>query len=246
MMEHGGLLHEAPPALRTLLFAGEPFPMKELRRLRKAWPAVPMWNLYGPTETNVCTAYPVKSIDPEASSIPIGHAVSGDRVWVRRDDGTEANVGEEGELVVVGPTVFPGYWGQPRRTEEAYGTGDRVVLAADGELRYCGRRDHMVKVRGHRVELGDVEAAVLQHASVRNAAAFVRSEGLAARLVVCLAVGSERPPTLLEMKRFCAERLPRSMIPDEVIAMPELPRNRNGKIDRQALAAAAQPDASAT
>jgi amino acid adenylation domain-containing protein len=242
MMEHGGLLTTAPDSLRALLFAGEPFPMKHLRRLREAWPALVMWNLYGPTETNVCTAYQVPSpIDPTWTNIPIGRAVSGDRVLTKRADGAEAQVGEEGELMVEGPTVFPGYWGQTPRPAGAYGTGDIARLGADGELYFLGRRDNMVKVRGHRIELGEIESTLAEHASVRDAAALVVGEGLSARLVVFLAVGQHPAPTLLDVKRLCAARLPRYMIPDDAISMPELPLNRNGKVDRRALAATVAP-----
>jgi amino acid adenylation domain-containing protein len=239
MMEHGGLLNAQPDSLRALLFAGEPFPMKHLRRLREAWPDLVMWNLYGPTETNVCTAYQVGSpIDPVWTSIPIGRAVSGDRVWAMTADGGEAQIGEEGELMVQGPTVFPGYWGQAPRAGDSYGTGDIVRLGADGDFHFLGRRDNMVKIRGHRVELGEIESAVLQHPSVRDAAAIVIGEGLTARLVVFLGIGQLAAPTLLDVKRLCAQRLPRYMIPDDAVSMPDLPRNRNGKVDRRALAAA--------
>jgi amino acid adenylation domain-containing protein len=239
MMEHGGLLTEPPDSLRALLFAGEPFPMKHLRRLREAWPGLTMWNLYGPTETNVCTAYEVGSpIDPAWTSIPIGRAVSGDRVWAMTADGGEAQIGDEGELMVQGPTVFPGYWGQTPRSGEAYGTGDIVRVGGDGDFHFLGRRDNMVKVRGHRVELGEIESVLLQHPSVQEAAAVVVGEGLTARLVVFLGIGQLAAPTLLDVKRLCAQRLPRYMIPDDAVSMVDLPRNRNGKVDRRALAAA--------
>jgi acyl-coenzyme A synthetase/AMP-(fatty) acid ligase len=237
MMDHGGLLAARPDSLRALLFAGEPFPLKQLRRLREAWPTLVMWNLYGPTETNVCTAYQVASpIDPNWTAIPIGRAVSGDRVWAKTADDTEAQSGDEGELMVQGPTVFSGYWGQPRRAGDAYGTGDIVRLGADGDFYFLGRRDNMVKVRGHRIELGEIESALLQDPSVRDAAAIVVGEGLSARLVAFLAVGQNAAPTLLDVKRLCAQRLPRYMIPDDAVSMGDLPRNRNGKVDRRALA----------
>jgi amino acid adenylation domain-containing protein len=245
MMEHGGLLMAQPDSLRALLFAGEPFPMKHLRRLRDAWPRLVMWNLYGPTETNVCTAYQVASpLDPEWTSIPIGRAVSGDRVWARKADGLEAQIGEEGELMVEGPTVFPGYWGQPPRAGNAYGTGDVVRVGADGEFSFLGRRDNMVKVRGHRIELAEIESVLQQHASVRDAAAIVVGEGLTARIVAFLAVGEHAAPTLLDVKRLCAQKLPRYMIPDDALTVAELPRNRNGKVDRWALAATLHPSPS--
>jgi len=213
--------------------------MKELLRLREAWPAIAMWNLYGPTETNVCTAYRVGRIDPTQTRIPIGRAVCGDRVWLKNDDDPDDRSRETGELMVEGPTVFPGYWGQPARSGEAYPTGDMVRLGDDGELYFLGRRDHMVKVRGHRVELGEIEAALRRHPAVLDAATIVVGDGLSARLVAFLAIGDVKGPTLLEVKRLCAENLPRYMIPDDAVSMVDLPRNLNGKVDRHALAAAA-------
>jgi amino acid adenylation domain-containing protein len=236
MMDHAGLLEQPPEPLRLLLFAGEAFPMKHLRRLRQAWPELPMWNLYGPTETNVCTAYRLSSLAEGASSIPIGTAVSGDRVWVRAADGTEARPGEEGELIVEGPTVFLGYWGQEPTRGLPYATGDIVRMGEDRNLHFLGRRDHMVKIRGNRVELGEVDAALLQHPSVREAATLVSGEGLSARLIAFVGTGDAKAPTLLEIKRHCAERLPRHMIPENLHALGALPRTVNGKIDRQLLA----------
>src|SRR5260370_29139693 len=136
MMDRGDLFSLPPDSLRALLFAGEVFPMKHLRRLRDAWPAVATWNLYGPTETNVCTAYAVGPIDPEQTGIPIGRAVCGDRVWAKTDGGEEAKTGEDGELMVQGPTVFPGYWGQPPRGNKPYATGDWARLGDDGEFHF--------------------------------------------------------------------------------------------------------------
>jgi amino acid adenylation domain-containing protein len=237
MMDHGDLLAAAPDSLRVLLFAGEAFPITQLRRLRDAWPALPLWNLYGPTETNVCTAYAVGPISPAQTTIPIGSAVCGDRVWARKENGEPATAGEEGELIVEGPTVFPGYWGKPSRGNLPYATGDLVRVANDGGFSFLGRLDTMVKVRGHRIELGEIEATLLGHAAVRDAVAVVLGEGLSARVVAFLAVAQSRGPSLLEVKRLCAEALPRYMIPDDAISLAELPRTLNGKVDRQALTA---------
>ena len=101
-----------------------------------------------------------------------------------------------------------------------------------GEYTYVGRRDHMVKVRGHRVELGEIEAALLAHPDVEEAAVVVEGSGIDARLVAYMSSSSEPPPALLELKRHCAERVPRYMIVDRAVFLPELPRTRNGKIDR--------------
>jgi L-proline---[L-prolyl-carrier protein] ligase len=217
-----------------VVFAGEPYPIKQLRRLRQGLSGVRMFNWYGPTETNVCTGYEVGEIAPDRDiPVPIGRAASGDRVWAVKDDGSEAGVGEEGELVVSGPTVSLGYWGRPSHGEEPYRTGDVVRLGSDGEYVYIGRRDHMVKIRGNRVELGEIEAALLTHPDVAEAAVAAVGSGIEARLVAFLVATDELP--LLEVKRHCAERLPRHMIVDAAIFLDRLPRTRNGKLDRLAL-----------
>jgi L-proline---[L-prolyl-carrier protein] ligase len=234
MVDRGGLLDHPDLPLRAVVFAGEPYPIKQLRRLRDGLPEVRLFNWYGPTETNVCTGYEVRHIEPDRTvPVPIGRAVSGDRVWAVKDDGSEAGVGEEGELLVTGPTVSLGYWGRERHGDAPYRTGDIVRLQADGEYVYVGRRDHMVKLRGHRVELGEVEAALLLHPEIDEVAVAVVGAGIDARLVAFLVAQQELP--LLEIKRHCAEHLPRYMIIDRARFLDELPRTRNGKVDRLAL-----------
>jgi amino acid adenylation domain-containing protein len=235
MVERGGLLTEPGLALRAVVFAGEPYPIAQLRRLRDGLPGVRMFNWYGPTETNVCTGYEVTWIEPDRTvPVPIGRAASGDHVWAVREDGSDAGVGERGELLVYGPTVSPGYWGREPHGDRPYRTGDLVRLEPDGEYVYLGRRDHMVKIRGHRVEPGEVEAALLAHREIREAAVVAAGTGIDARLVAFLVSGGA-PMPLLEIKRHCADRLPRHMIVDRASFLPELPRTRNGKIDRLAL-----------
>jgi L-proline---[L-prolyl-carrier protein] ligase len=237
MARAGGLLDRRPAALRALLFAGEPYPVGHLRRLREHLPRVRFLNLYGPTETNVCTFYEVDTIPPDqVHPVPIGRACSGDRVWAVRHDGTPAAPGEEGELVVAGPTVMLGYWGLPAQAGRPYRTGDRVVLGDDGDYRYLGRRDGMVKVRGNRVELGEVEAILQAHPAVSDAAVVLSGAGIDTKIVAYLVPAGADRPDLLEVKRHCAAALPRHMIVDTVRYVPDLPRTGNGKVDRRVLA----------
>jgi L-proline---[L-prolyl-carrier protein] ligase len=238
MARSGGLLNADPLALalRAVLFAGEPFPVKHLRQLRDHLPGARFLNLYGPTETNVCTFHDVLAIPPDqVSPVPIGRACSGDRVWAVRDDGTLAARGEEGELVVDGPTVMLGYWGQPRQAGP-YRTGDRVLLLDNGEYRYLGRRDGMVKVRGYRIELGEIEAALQAHPAVGDVAVVAKGAGVDARLVAYVVPAGASAPGLLDLKRHCAATLPRHMIVDAARLVAELPRTGTGKVDRLALA----------
>src|SRR5262249_28164563 len=116
MMEQGGLLHVVPPKLRAIIFAGEAFPVKHLRRLREHLPQPRMWNWYGTTETNVCTSYEVKAIPANwANPPPIGKASCGDHCWM---EGSQNN--EHGELLVGGPTVMLGYWGREPQAGRPY------------------------------------------------------------------------------------------------------------------------------
>ncbi|MFF3412391.1 amino acid adenylation domain-containing protein [Streptomyces sp. NPDC002742] len=230
MMQRGELLAGEPPAdLRVCVFAGEPFPIQQVHELRKAWPDVRLLNWYGPTETNVCTSYEVTDRDLGSTRpLPIGTAVSGDRIRIHPPRE------REGEIVVSGPTVMLGYWGQEPQ-KGAYFTGDIGRMGPDGMVEYVGRRDHMVKVRGHRIELGDIEAVVAANPKVTSAACVVVGEGLDAKIHAVVVPDGPQGPGLLELKRDCADRLPLYMVVDVVHSVPELPLTDNGKTDRQAL-----------
>lgn len=237
MMQEGGLLDLPSLPLRAFLFAGEPFPIKHLQRLHQRWSrSARFLNLYGPTETNVCTYYEVDHIpEDQTHSVPIGKACSGDYVWARKEDGYPTHPGETGELIVEGPSVMLGYWGQEAQGQKPYATGDLVRLQEDGQYVYLGRRDHLVKVRGHRIELAEIEATLMRHPAINACAVLVVGTDLEARLLAVIVPVTSSVPPLLELKRHCAEHLPRYMIVDDLLAVAELPYTRNGKIDRQEL-----------
>lgn len=233
LMERAGLLEPSPDSLQAVLFAGEPFPPAPLRRLRRGLPECRLLNLYGPTETNVCSFHEVGEVDEEDDRPPpIGRSCSGDRIWIEDQEGRPAPVGSRGELLVSGPTVMLGYWGAPPQ-RGPFRTGDVVERISADEYRYLGRRDAMVKVRGHRIEMGEVEAAVAAHPSLLEAAVVVLGEGLESRLIAAAVPRAGTTPQLLEIKRWCADRLPRHMIVHGLRLFAELPRNRNGKVDRR-------------
>ncbi len=237
MMEEGGMTDLLALPLRAILFAGEPFPLKHFQKLYRCWPQVRYLNLYGPTETNVCTYYEVPSLPlDEEQTLPIGKACSGDRVWVQKEDGSISEPGEIGELIVAGPTVMLGYWGKAIQGTKPYATGDLVRQRTDGNYIYLGRRDHMVKVRGYRIELAEIEIVLAQHPEIREVAVVVVGQEMQARLTAFLVPAHpDRQPSLLEMKHYCAQRLPRYMIIDTICILSELPRTRNGKVDRLVL-----------
>jgi L-proline---[L-prolyl-carrier protein] ligase len=230
MLETGGLAERGAPSLRAVYFAGEVFPIKHLRRTMLAIPQAVFWNLFGPTETNVCTAYELPGPPNEDDkAIPIGHQSCGDVVSILDEQGVPVKDGDVGELFIEGPTVMLGYWDSGKRTpaRHPYPTGDMVSRRPDGELMYHGRRDHMVKIHGYRVELGEVEAALNAHDKVQEAIAFAHDQ----KLVVVI-VPTDPALSVLEIKQHSASRLPRYMIPGDIRLVEKLPRTSSGKTDR--------------
>ncbi len=239
--------------LRWSLFCGEALPAS----LAEAWaasaPGAALENLYGPTEATVfCTGYrwdPERSpAESERGVVPIGEALPGVDIRVVDEDGVPVAAGETGELWIGGAQVALGYWRAPEITERAfverpeaegggrfYRTGDRVRLASEGPLQFLGRTDHQVKIRGHRVELGEIEAALRRATGVEQAVA------LPLRVTE---VGAEHVAGLVAAESIDAGRireeltrwLPSYMVPREILAIPTFPENDNGKVDRGALA----------
>jgi non-ribosomal peptide synthetase component F len=251
LTQYGGLERAlddpAVCAPRVVLFAGEVFPVAPLKRLRSLWPDATMWNLYGPTETNVCTAYRVPDVlEPDrAEPLPIGPVCPPLRARVVDEDGRDVVPGAIGELVIAGPGVMRGYFGQPELTAAAffptddgerwYRTGDLVVDPGAGCFVFRGRRDRMVKKRGYRIELGEIESALYRHEGVDRAAVVARSgdDGVAISAFVAM-----KPPhkgSIIAMKRHCTAYLPHYMVPDTITFLPALPRTSTDKVDYQQL-----------
>lgn len=239
MQAEGGLLDAPPPpSLRALLFAGEPFPIPFVRQLA-SWTAVRLLNLYGPTETNVCTFHEVGPEDLRRDSpVPIGRPCSGDDVWARGPDGSPVAPGDEGELIVAGPTVFLGYWGEAPQVGP-FATGDRVRVRADGSFDYLGRDDGMVKVRGHRIELGEVAAALHSHRDIADACVVGAGDGLDRQLVAFVVRAPGQTCGTIAIRRHLAQHLPPQMIPQVIRFVAELPRTARGKLDTTTLQARA-------
>jgi acyl-CoA synthetase (AMP-forming)/AMP-acid ligase II len=249
MLQYGGLEKTGWPGPRLALFAGEVFPIKHLRRLTEIWTRSRWFNLYGPTETNVCTFHEVRPpIAPDVvEPSPIGRPC-GDHTLLRirdADGGTVAGAGAEGSLWVAGDCVFQGYWSRPeldRGVFESidgrlwYDTGDVVRAAVDGTLTYVGRRDRMVKRTGYRIELGEIETALYKHPKITKVAVVgLRDAEQGMRIVACCTPNGDKP-SLIEMKRFCHDNLPHYMAPDAFVWWPTLPLTSTGKIDHQAVA----------
>ena len=231
------------PALRAIVFAGEVFPTKYLSRLIELVPQARYYNFFGPTETNVCTWYEVPADRALPESLPIGRPIAGVTAIIERAEGVAASAGEIGELLIAGPTVMHGYWGDAARTarvlsfvdgQRVYRTGDLVCLQPSGDLVFVGRRDAQIKTRGYRVELGEIEAALHAIEAVVEAAVVAVPDETVTNRLKAFVVVSE-PISDLELARRCRDRLPHYMIPDEFEFRQELPKSTTGKVDRRAL-----------
>ena len=176
--------------------------------------------------------------------MPIGAPVGNARLSVVDEDGRSLeDPGAYGELVVEGDCVTPGYW---RREDEPAAEGHRrgrhatgdIVSREDDLFVYRGRKDRMVKLSGYRVELGEIEAAVLRHEDITDTAVVVAGEGAAARVALYYTLrDGARRPNLIELKRHCSRLLPKYMLPQVATCLEELPRNPNGKTDYRRLGA---------
>lgn len=246
---HGNLGAFDLSGLRAVIFAGEVFPARHLALLMEQLPHARHLNWYGPTETNVCTWYEVPRYGPAPTApVPIGRPCANVDVFAVTGDGRRVSrAGEEGELFVRGSGLMSGYWGQQARTrdalvsnplqtaydEPAYRTGDLVSLDVEGNYVFLGRRDGMVKTRGYRVEVGEVETALYGHPAVREAVVLpVPDELLGNRLraVICADDGAEL--TREALLEHCRRRLPAYMVPDVIEFRQTLPKTSTGKVDR--------------
>jgi amino acid adenylation domain-containing protein len=248
LVEFGHLARHDHRSLRTVLFAGEVFPPKHLRNLVNLWPHPEYYNLYGPTETNVCTfAHIPKPIPPDRTEpYPIGWPCAHCADLVLDGQHRPVAAGDEGLLYISGPSVFRGYWNRPEESARAftdidgtrwYNTGDVVRQDATDGYVFIGRRDRMVKRRGYRIELGEIESGLYKHPKVREAAAVgVPDQGSGVRIVAFLSVlAPDQPPSIVELKAFCGQHLPGYMIPDQFVIQAALPRTSTDKVDYPSL-----------
>ncbi|MFF7725457.1 amino acid adenylation domain-containing protein [Streptomyces sp. NPDC008001] len=239
-----------PRALKRLRFVsagGEAMDPALARAVLEACPDTTVVNFYGPTENSVVsTAHVLRSLPADATSVPIGRPFGASTCHVLRPDGSPAAPGEEGELYVGGDGLALGYPGHPELTAERfvsvpaaephgllYRTGDLAVRAADGTLEYRGRLDRQVKVRGHRIELDEVEARLRSHPDVGEAAVEIEAGALTAYVTPA---EPGRPLPLSAIRTYCAQWLPAQAVP-ALVARDSFPVTSGGKTDRSRLAA---------
>lgn len=255
LLQAYGLGGATRPKLRHLLLGGELLPLPLARRVIASGITGTLVNHYGPTETTVGVAVHLLTSETDldalddAESVPIGRPLGANRLFVRTPDGAFHEREATGELYVVGPSVALGYRGAPEATAAAftgdvaarhpglgvaYRTGDRVRADARGVLEFLGRGDRQVKVRGHRVELGHVEAGLRGMPGITDALAMVlpAEQG---RLVAVVSVASGTCDRSAALRARAREVLPSYMVPDRIEVLEAFPRTGNGKTDHAAL-----------
>lgn len=236
------------PALQAIFFAGEAFPVTQVRTLRDLFPTARLIHCYGQSESIACSFrdLPLR-IPGEWETLPVAPAHEGAELMLIGPSGAEITTPDvTGELYLRGPTLFTGYWADQDATRAAlvpdprYGqspervlrTGDLARLTRVGEFNLAGRRDLQVQVRGNRVELEEVEKTLLGHPSVTDAAAVLVNEGT--ELAACVVLRCSDTVAKADLRAYCLERLPEYMAPRHIAVVPALPLSETGKLDRAA------------
>ncbi|HEX5760993.1 MAG TPA: amino acid adenylation domain-containing protein, partial [Thermoanaerobaculia bacterium] len=227
--------------LRRVVCSGEALAPELVRRFFERLPDGPeLHNLYGPTEAAVDVSWWSCTRDDARSGVPIGRPIANLSLHVVDRDLQPVAAGVAGELAIGGVGLARGYHARPEQTAERfvpsrfgergsrlYRTGDLARLRPDGAIEYLGRLDHQIKLRGLRIELGEVEAALRAHSAVRDAVVVARGEGEAKRLVAYV-VGAGGDPSVAALRDHLRARLPEHMVPADWVALPALPLSPNG------------------
>ncbi|MFE7610624.1 non-ribosomal peptide synthetase [Streptomyces celluloflavus] len=237
--------------LRAVTTGGDAGSPAMLRRVLAACPDLRLANGYGPTETTTfATHHLLSAADVAGARVPIGRPLDNMRAYVLDGRLRPVPVGAPGELYVAGAGLARGYWRRSVLTaerfvaspfgtgERMYRTGDRCRLRGDGTVEYLGRTDHQVKLRGFRIEPGEIEAVLARCEGVGQVLVVAREDVAGdRRLVAYCTPAGDRPELAAELGRFAAASLPAYMVPSAVVVLDALPLNPNGKVDRKALPA---------
>lgn len=249
-----------PSSVRTINLAGEALPLELVQRLYEQTAVEQVCNLYGPTEDTTYSTWAV--VEAGAPLVPIGRPLPNTQVYLLDAQMQPVPVGVPGELYLAGDGLARGYLQRPALTAERflpnpfgpagsrmYRTGDLARYQPDGVIVYLGRNDQQIKLRGYRIEPGEVEAMLIRHPAIAQAVVVTGgSGGSDQRLVAYLVLKAGHIPTFSELRTFLREKLPAPMVPSAFVVLAALPLTPNGKIDRKALqlqtqdATAAEPE----
>jgi len=242
-------------SLKQLLLGGEAVPVALIRHVRQVFTGE-IYNMYGPTETTIWST--TCRIEELSGTVPIGWPIAGTQVHILDAQLSPIPQGEIGELFIAGDGVARGYWKRPDLTAERfvripwlsprpiYRTGDLARFLPDGSLEFLGRADFQIKLRGHRIEPGEIETALEQSPGIRQAVVVLREDRPGdARLIAYLVSAGQIGIAGVDLRDRLASRLPDYMIPSNFVFLASLPLTANGKIDRKALLQLPSPNRSA-
>jgi aspartate racemase len=253
------LLENAIPShlasLRSVIVAGEACPTPLVDAHYQLLSDTSLFNEYGPSEATVWSTVYACELDSGATSVPIGRPIPNAQLYVLTPSLQPVPIGVPGELFVGGDGVALGYLNKPDLTNERflpnpfrpkggrlYRTGDLVRYLADGNVEFLGRIDHQVKIRGLRIELGEIGGALVEHPDVREAAVVTEGSQFDLRLIAYVAARQEFSTSAAELRAFLKARVPGYMVPSVFVFVSALPRTPNGKLDRNALPAPVSAD----
>jgi amino acid adenylation domain-containing protein len=249
MLLQGVMRNKDFSSLRWILYGGEPFPLKHLKRIMELLPNTIFSNVYGPAEVNQCTFYNFKTLNENEPTVPLGRAWSNTEVLIVSENDEVIRNNEVGELLVRTATRMAGYWKQPELTEQSlfrlklvngyekvyYRTGDLVKRRTDGNLIFYGRKDRQIKVRGYRVELDEVEAALVKNVQVKEAATLVMSKDDIKYIEAAVILKNENAANENDLLTALNTHLPNYAIPTKIHILKDFPRTSTGKINRPVL-----------
>ncbi|MGI9281300.1 MAG: amino acid adenylation domain-containing protein [Endozoicomonas sp.] len=241
------------PNVRNVYCSGEALPQEVISTALKTFPKAQIHNLYGPTEAAIDVSYHTCSAHPDtpAISCPIGQPVQNTELYVLNSQLQPQPIGIPGELCIGGIQVSRGYLNRDDLTRERflknpfaqgelYRTGDQVFWNESGELEFLGRQDGMIKLRGQRLELGEIEAVLTSLPDIRQCCVTVQGSGERSGIAAYCTVHSLQKDTMELIRQQLSEQLPEFMLPSWIIPLTELPLTPSGKLDYQALPAPEQ------
>ena len=233
--------------LRKILFGGERVTVKYVEKAVKYLGKDRILHVYGPTESTVyATYYPINKVEEGSKTIPIGKPLANTKLYVLDQKGNIVPKGVEGELCIAGDGLSRGYLNNQELTDKKfvdnkrignqkiYKTGDLVKMLPDGNIEFIGRIDNQVKIRGHRVELGEIENELIKKAFIRDVAVIAKQE-VSGTYNICAYIVADENINLEEIRSGLSRNLPKYMIPSVFVKLDKMPLTKNGKIDKKAL-----------
>lgn len=247
LLQQGKLESNKLPDLRWVLFGGEVFTTKYLKKLVCLWPQTTFSNVYGPAEVNQCSYFNFNASKAIQVPLPLG-AIWNETAYLILDDNYK-NVlaGEVGQLLIHSTTMMQGYWNNttltarsfytdPKTQKTYFKTGDMVKEDHQGILFFLGRNDFQIKIRGYRVEVSEVESVIANHPEVQEAAVFkIKKEDTTEELAVAILARKDSQLIVNEVLSFCKSNLPKYAVPQHLYVVKEFPRTSSGKISRNQL-----------